>query len=314
MNMFVSTAAIAAVPTAPPAMPAKDSSAVASLMRAEEVVELLRTCYIREGWKIDEERADRALAYCRKYAEDGSDPDEERVAAFDFFASHGQSLDWIFDGDHRSLICRLASYSSRANSCADAELVSLADQLVSAAAESRRLNSIVDAMDGERWDVPPPAALNVRAEDEQLGIPEPINDRGDRIDSYTVGVSRLCHEKWAVASKTDHDDGGYSVTVRQFTPSPEARRRADEIVAAFDQWEAAKDKKPRGYKTAKRAYEKAERIESRLEQKIHSISATTIAGMNAKARCAELYYFEGGIYGDFGESIARDLLELNQQA
>jgi hypothetical protein len=109
------------------------------------------------------------------------------------------------------------------------------------------------------------------------------------------------------------DDGDQFVySVQYVTPSPEARARADEIVAAFDQWEVAKLKRPRGYRTAKRAYGKAERLESRLEKKVHSLPATTIEGMTAKARCAALYYFEGGVYGDFGTSIANDLLALKQ--
>jgi hypothetical protein len=61
----------------------------------------LSVCYVRKGSKIDEAAAERALAYCRAYAKDGSDPDDERVAAMDFFHSHGQSLDWVFAGDIR---------------------------------------------------------------------------------------------------------------------------------------------------------------------------------------------------------------------
>jgi hypothetical protein len=52
-----------------------DRSPASSLARAEQVVTLLRTSYIREGWKIDDEAAEVALAYCRQYAADGSDPD-----------------------------------------------------------------------------------------------------------------------------------------------------------------------------------------------------------------------------------------------
>jgi hypothetical protein len=91
-----------------------DDRPVASLPRAEQIVELLTTCYVREGWKIDEAAAERALAYCRKYAEDGSDPDDERRAAMDFFHSHGQSLDWVFAGDIRGMICGIAKHSQRA--------------------------------------------------------------------------------------------------------------------------------------------------------------------------------------------------------
>ncbi len=90
------------------------NTAAASLQRAEQIVELLTTCYVREGWKIDKAVAKRALAYVRKYAKDGSDPDEGRKAALDFFHSHGQSLDWVFCGDIGGMICGLAKHLQRA--------------------------------------------------------------------------------------------------------------------------------------------------------------------------------------------------------
>jgi hypothetical protein len=116
--------------------------------------------------------------------------------------------------------------------------------------------------------------------------------------------------RWIGSGESSDENEKFVISIQYVTPSAEARARADEIIAAFDEWRAAKDTRPRGYKTAKRRYEKAERIESRLERNIHSISATTVEGMIAKARCAELYYFEGGIHGDFSESIAHDLLAL----
>ena len=121
--------------------------------------------------------------------------------------------------------------------------------------------------------------------------------------------------KWVDCEKSGRNDDEYGVvvTLRYVTPSAEARARVDEIVAAYGEWRAAQERKPRGYKAAKRAYEEAERIESRLEQRIHSIQATTIEGVTAKARCAELYEFEPGVYGDFSVSAAEDLLALNAE-
>jgi hypothetical protein len=118
MNFFVSTAAIAAVPTTAPALASDQSEeqrrANATVQRAEEVVDLLRTRYVRKGWKIDERAAERALAYFRKYAADGSDDSDEMLAANEFLASHGQSLDWVYDGKHFGMICSLAHHSKRA--------------------------------------------------------------------------------------------------------------------------------------------------------------------------------------------------------
>jgi hypothetical protein len=56
----------------------------------------------------------RFESYVRKYAKDGSDPDEGRKAALDFFHSHGQSLDWVFCGDIGGMICGLAKHLQRA--------------------------------------------------------------------------------------------------------------------------------------------------------------------------------------------------------
>jgi hypothetical protein len=86
-----------------------DDRPAASLPRAEQIADLLSTCYVREGFKINKAAAKRALAFVRGYAKDGSDPDEGRKAALDFFHSHGQSLDWVFCGDVGGMICSLAT-------------------------------------------------------------------------------------------------------------------------------------------------------------------------------------------------------------
>jgi hypothetical protein len=91
-----------------------DDRPAASRPRAEQIVELLSTCYVREGWKINKAAAKRALAFVRGYAKDGSDPDDGREAALDFFHSHGQSLDWVLCGDIGGMICGLAKHSERA--------------------------------------------------------------------------------------------------------------------------------------------------------------------------------------------------------
>jgi hypothetical protein len=105
---------VAAIPTAAaPAMPA-GSERAGAFARMEQIVELLRTCYVREGWKIDDEAAERALAFARQYAKDGSETDEGHQAAIDFVGSHGQSLDWVFCGDVGGMVCRLAKHSERA--------------------------------------------------------------------------------------------------------------------------------------------------------------------------------------------------------
>jgi hypothetical protein len=101
-------------PATSPFIVLDDDRPSASVARAEQIVDLLTVCYVRKGWKIDAAAAKRALAYVRRYAKDGSDPDDGRAAAINFFCSHGQSLDWVLAGDIRGMICGLAKYSERA--------------------------------------------------------------------------------------------------------------------------------------------------------------------------------------------------------
>ncbi|WP_038380870.1 hypothetical protein [Bradyrhizobium elkanii] len=120
MNMFVSSAAVAAAAPAvalagePPVIDDK-----AALARVEQIVDFLRTRYICEGWKIDERGAELALEYFRRRVRGPAfkDEDEDTDAyyqAIEFFSSHGQSLDWIHDGNPAGLICGLAKHSRRA--------------------------------------------------------------------------------------------------------------------------------------------------------------------------------------------------------
>jgi hypothetical protein len=204
---------------------------------------------------------------------------------------------------------------------ADLELVDLANQLVAAEAEFCRLNQIVDQMDGVRFAVTPPDNLKVRASDAGLGIPKPDESserhRPNGFEFYDAcEVEKLRKSKWTDeerSGKIDHDDG-FTVTVRYKQPSPEARARADEIIAAYDKWLKSTDRKPRGYRAARRAYNNAEKRARELESQIHEIRATTVTGMIAKARCAQVYDFHLGAHAGFCIEIAEDLLALNVSA
>src|ERR1700722_17786495 len=164
----------AAVPTVTSAMPSDPDGLDRSgaLARMEQVVDLLRTCYVREGWKIDNEAAERALAFMRQFAKDGSEPDDGREATLDFLHSHGQNLDWVFCGDVGGMICGSAAHSERASSTVDAELLILAERFLAAEAEYCRLNRIWDEM--PRSNAEPPAKLRIREGDAALGIRQPV--------------------------------------------------------------------------------------------------------------------------------------------
>ena len=293
MNTMVSVASIAtaaavaapsianAAPTTTLATQAEDSSPAGALARAEEIVSLLRTNFIRQGWTIDEAAAERALAFCRGYAADGSGPEDEEKAAFDFFFSHGQSLDWVFLGRHQSLICGLATHSKRANSLADAELLRLADEYIAAEQKYCDLETKADEMKGRLVSKRPcPEALRWRETDGELGLYCRLGEWWD--EHLDVDPMRL--KEWAT-----HSQGRFwSPSTRSFVPSDAARDRAHEIIAAFDEWD--KDRKPpRGYKKAVREAEKAAREYQHLERRIAQTRATTVEGMLAKIRCAHAY-------------------------
>jgi hypothetical protein len=125
MNIAINAGALVAAPSIAVAAPAASQeacSAVAMLRRAEHCVECLRTRYVCDGWKMDEEAAERTLQYFRSQAEGQPENDEEWQAAVDFIGSHGQSLDWILRGEPGVMICGAASQSDRANGAADAAL------------------------------------------------------------------------------------------------------------------------------------------------------------------------------------------------
>jgi hypothetical protein len=90
--------------------------------RLEEMIDTLRTCVVCDGWHpngLDEAAAARALAYFRAgFPEESAEDFAERKAMGDFVRSHGQSLDWIIEGDPGGLICRAAAHSRRAQSLA----------------------------------------------------------------------------------------------------------------------------------------------------------------------------------------------------
>ena len=81
----------------------------AILARVEQIIDLLRTCHVCDGWKLDEEGAERTLRYFRHCADGSQDDNHEFTAASAFLYRNGQSLDWVILGDPRGMICRAAA-------------------------------------------------------------------------------------------------------------------------------------------------------------------------------------------------------------
>jgi hypothetical protein len=81
----------------------------AILARVEQIIDLLRTCHVREGWELDEEGAERTLRYFRHLADGGQEDHHELMAASRFLYRNGQSIDWVIAGDPRGMICNAAA-------------------------------------------------------------------------------------------------------------------------------------------------------------------------------------------------------------
>jgi hypothetical protein len=81
----------------------------AILARIEQIIDLLRTCHVREGWRLDEEGAERTLRYFRYCADGGQDDFHEFTAASKFLYRNGQSLDWVILGNPGGMICNAAA-------------------------------------------------------------------------------------------------------------------------------------------------------------------------------------------------------------
>lgn len=84
MNMFVSTAAVAAAPALAMNSAADEPLAIdhkGILARVEQIVDLLRTRYICDGWKMDEDGAARALDDFRRHVHGPAFNDEDEHTA-----------------------------------------------------------------------------------------------------------------------------------------------------------------------------------------------------------------------------------------
>lgn len=122
--LSLSAAAIASAVAVP--SPNADRNA-ATLARFEQMLTELRTRVVCVGWTgvgVDEVAAQRTLRYFQRVASGAiKDEDEEDILGFqeanEFINTHGQSLDWIYDGETFGMICSLAARSPRAAAISD---------------------------------------------------------------------------------------------------------------------------------------------------------------------------------------------------
>jgi hypothetical protein len=110
----------------------------AMVARAEQLVGLLGSCYVCEGWKLDADRASQFVESVRTFDENWGECPKFRMT-LDWMHDHGQSLDWLFDGDPAGLITSSAAALATTGTPIDAELIALGERLKAAIAETDRL-------------------------------------------------------------------------------------------------------------------------------------------------------------------------------
>jgi hypothetical protein len=141
----------------------------------------------------------------------------------------------------------------------------------------------------DAWEAkhPMPDALRVRPGDAELGLPQSCSDEAlDRIGYSLMGcdIEEMRKPEWWETVTLDPPEGlAYARGARglqSYVPSPEARARADEIVAAYDEWHPKRS--PRGIRGKEVRSERMWNKLSRLEKKINKTRAKTFIGLLAK--------------------------------
>jgi hypothetical protein len=189
----------------------------------------------------------------------------------------------------------------------DAALVKLINEYLTAHEEKERLDEIIERASKEQEArYPMPDELRVRPEDAELEIPDhngtydgPFLDRSGRTD-YHDGrwIGALRRPQWKRLAEISPPKGEAFCHHECFDPSPAARVRADEIVAAYDEWWPKVHRRtaasgivprlPRGFRAVEKQSERLEALLDKLETKINKTRARTFVGLMAKARIADL--------------------------
>jgi hypothetical protein len=121
MTAVATIGAAAAVPalaeqvpieTTPSALAADTIDRAGMIARAEQIVDLLSNRYIREGWheSFDRQRAAQFIESVRRF--DPNADDEHFMTMRYWMPDHGQSFDWLLEGDASGMICQSAKTSA----------------------------------------------------------------------------------------------------------------------------------------------------------------------------------------------------------
>jgi hypothetical protein len=183
--------------------------------------------------------------------------------------------------------------SSPAAPFLDEGLMNLVRQYLELDAERQEFDKITSRMT-KAWQKkhPMPEALRVQPGDADLFLPSFVSEEALNRCGYSVGghIEKMREPEWGRTVVFDPPEGfqyarGAEV-YEMYVPSPEARARADEIVAAYDEWwpkhasAAARKRDVRSERMFKQL--------NRLETKINKKRAHTFVGLLAKGYIASI--------------------------
>jgi hypothetical protein len=156
--------------TKPSRIPARRTSTQlykGALGRMEYIITTLATCFVAEGWHESSQsgpmpkRAADVMAYFRARAAGARENAAQEAKVNAFIADCGQSLDWIFDGDVRGMICKAAGAKAMVTRQRVKEIASEINEMESPVLNARNL-AMAARMLGSSDDMPagPGAALD----------------------------------------------------------------------------------------------------------------------------------------------------------
>jgi hypothetical protein len=169
----------------------------------------------------------------------------------------------------------------------DEALMGLVREYLKLDAERQKLDNEIKRIT-DAWEAkhPMPDALRVRPGDAELCLPRRMSEEALNRCGYGMGadIEDMRKPEWGRTVVFDPPEGfqyARGAEVYEFyVPSPEARARADEIVAACDEW---RPDPPRGIKSKEARSERMFNRLSRLEAKINKKRAHTFVGLLAKS-------------------------------
>jgi hypothetical protein len=173
--------------------------------------------------------------------------------------------------------------------------MNLVRQYLELDAERQKFDEVTERITA-KWQAkrPMPDALRVRPGDAKLGLPcQFVSEHALEVFGYSTSVEDMRKPEWCRAVELDPPEelkyaryARGASGVESYMPSPEARARADEIVAAYEEW-FPKRHPPGSRKREARSDRMFKRLNS-LEAKINKKRARTIVGLLAKGYIASI--------------------------